>query len=712
MPDKIILRDFRRIQQHLTPAIREHKVSTVSLDIFDTLLARIETPEQVQRAVCRLLAARLGRAFSAEQVWLTRQQAERQLREQAAANGQDYECRFTDLVSAWLQALNDNNNADGFDCPQLIAFVVATEMMLEKQALYVKQGVREFLQWLQRLPVQVIAISDMYLDGELLCELLRDKSLNQYFARTFVSADTGLCKYSGRLFRDVSAQLSIGLDASWVHIGDNPVSDRRAACEVGIQGIWLYEKAELRRREQQQLSVEMAARGSVWKGQHFFSVLSQRLAAEEITDSAQAGGHTGRVDRAGHLSQAAREFYFRYGRDVLGGAFSTFTLGLHERLQRKPVDKLFFMARDGFLFQQLYHQLDNTVADEYIYLSRKVITAAATANGLSRDQAQVAFYNPKQQGLRSVCKVYGLPEAELAALAVQHGFTDFAEPIQDWHDPRLLNFLADDEVQSCIRPVGRKHRDLLETYLEQVGFLGADSVALVDIGWNGTVQKFLKQAFGERADFPRVQGYYFAFVPKMYNDFGAQNFCEGIIHDSRRDNACERIPAEFEEIFEQGARAQGATTVAYQQVGDRVIPVFKSEQAPDRIAEVACNPMVAAMQDGVMLHLQHFLRVQQLTGYSSQELLPYIYGQLERAIVYPSREETQRLTQLVHTEDFGGDDVLDLGERRFGWRDVLQPVQLWQRLRLSAWRYAMFAGMPTGMANFMLRMAYLHAVKK
>ncbi len=137
---------------------------------------------------------------------------------------------------------------------------------------------------------------------------------------------------------------------------------------------------------------------------------------------------------------------------------------------------------------------------------------------------------------------------------------------------------------------GQQHRDLLQRYLEQVGFFAHQRVALVDIGWNGTVQKFLKQAFGQRADFPLLHGYYFAFVPKMYADFGDNNVCEGIIHDSRRGNACERIPAEFEEIFEQGARSHEATTIAYREEDGRVVPVLKADDAPDRQAELACNP--------------------------------------------------------------------------------------------------------------------------
>lgn len=682
---KVILRDWSAVQAWLQPQLQVWQVQTVSLDIFDTLLARIDTPEQVQRSVCRKLAKRLGDTFKVETIWDARQASEQTLRQQAVVQGLDSECRFSELVPAWVERLLGAPN------PELVEFVIRTELELEILALYVKPEVIPFLQWLKRTNTRVLALSDMYLDGHYLGELLNKFELASYFDAVYVSADCLQCKYSGKLYQRVANEQNLE-KSTWVHVGDNPSSDYQAACAQGLQGAWFYEKAELKRIDQQTLAAAMAARASIWSGRYFFAVLQNRLQALTTEDD---------------------DFYFRYGRDVLGAAFSTFMLGLQERLQCKPVEKVFFVARDGYLFQQMYqHLAEPKPEDAYLYLSRRVITAASTADGLTQAQAQIAFYNPKQQGLRSVCRVYGLPEDGLQALAKRHGFKDFAEPIQDWQDPRLLAFLADEEVQACIRPVGAQHRELLEKYLEQEGFFRHQHLALVDIGWNGTVQKFLKQAFGHRADFPIVNGYYFAFVPKMYTNFGKQNYCEGIIHDSRRDNACERIPAEFEEIFEQGARALEATTIAYQETAHGIAPVLKSPHAPDRLAEVACNRMVAAIQEGVMLHWQHFQAVQRLTDYKSSDLLPYVYGLLERAVVYPSREETQYLTRLVHTEDFGHDHVLELGCKALGWQDFLHPQHLWQRIQQSAWRYALLDSIPTSMPNFAFRMAYLHSVRK
>lgn len=692
MPDKLILRDWHAIREYLEPRLTD--IQLVSLDIFDTILYRcVGDPAEVQQAVCRIVGERIQ--LPQEAVWHARQLAEQELRAAAQEQGLDHECSFSALVPRWIKRLPHftvDSSAE-FDLEQ---FIIDTELDLEASVLHTKPDAQVFMDWVREQDIALIAISDMYLDGKFLSELLRRCGILDYFAFVYVSADFQLGKYTGRLFEKMLQMQKLS-PQQVVHIGDNPISDRRMACRMGIQGVWLFEKPDIQRREQQVLSSQMAQRGGIWKGRSFFEMVAQRSEQQQRLQP--------------------QNFHFRYGHEVLGPAFSAFMLGLQERLaqqakQGRAIEKLLFVARDGFLFHKMYQAVGGEIPAEYVYLSRKVITAASVADGLAIEDVVVAFYNPKQRGLESVCKVYALPEDELRPLAAEHGFSDFAEPIHDWADSRLQNFLKDPVVQEIVQQAGRKNRDLLQRYLEQVGLFAHQRVALIDIGWNGTVQKFLKQAFGGREDFPAINGYYFAFVPKMYTDFGDNNVAEGIVHDMRRGNPCERIPAEFEEVFEQGARSQEATTIAYREHQGTVLPVLKPDSAPDRQAELQCNVTVGWMQDGVLHHWEHFRAIQKITGYSSEDLLPYVYGLLERAVVYPTREETQALTQLAHTEDFGHDHVLDLGSQPVRWRDLLRPKRLLQRLEVSAWRYALFSGMPTGFANFAFRVAYLHMVKK
>lgn len=689
MPEKVIMRDWQKIRAWLEPRIEAGKVRLISLDIFDTLLARcVEPPVLVQHAVCRHVGKQVG--IAPRLVWEARQHAEQALRAEAVASGFDHECRYTDLLPRWMDNLFKEHD------PALGKQICQTELALEDMALHIKPDAQVFMDWVREQRVKMVAVSDMYLNHDVLCELLGRKGLLHYFDHVYVSADYQEGKYTGKLFHRVLHGQFVPA-SHVVHIGDNPISDRRVACKEGLQGVWLYEKKDLRRRERLALSARMAERGGIWMGRHFFETVQTRIQQND--------------------SLNPRNFFFRYGRDVLGPAFSVFMQGLQERLERQaksgqPVEKLLFVARDGFMFERMYRDTGGKLPHEYVYLSRKVITAASTADGLDHAKAIVAFYNPKQEGLSSVCKVYGLPEQMLQPLAKEHGFVDFAEPVLDWEDARLHNFLKDKRVQAIVRKVGEKHRALLLRYLEQVGFFKHKRVALVDIGWNGTVQKFLKQAFGKRADFPVLHGYYFAFVPKLYQDFGEDNICEGIVHDSRRGNACERIPAEFEEIFEQGARSWEATTIGYRDCDGHIEPVLKPDSFPDRQAELRCNASVARMQEGILCHWEHFRAAQQLTGYASQALLPYVHGLLERAVVYPTAEEARELTSLVHTEDFGHDHVLELGKRAIGMTDLLRPRRLWQYMKVAAWRYALLDRIPTGLPNFAFRMAYLHTVDK
>lgn len=147
-----------------------------------------------------------------------------------------------------------------------------------------------------------------------------------------MSADNLIGKYSGRLFQYVLDKHQLQA-AQLVHIGDNPISDRKAACQQGIQGIWLFEKGDLKRREQLTLSATMAKRGGIWTGRHFFSLVQARIQQRD--------------------GLRPHNFFYRYGRDVLGAAFSVFMLGLQERLQRQAIEKVLFVARDGYLFERM-----------------------------------------------------------------------------------------------------------------------------------------------------------------------------------------------------------------------------------------------------------------------------------------------------------------------------------------------------------------------
>jgi len=684
--------DFAALQCWLEKRLRT--VRCVSFDIFDTLLARcIEPPGALQYRIAALLAERTGQA-SVEAVLQIRSEVEADLRRAALSDGMDHECHFDPLVEAWVTRLVGHPDVT------LVDFVHQTERELESLALSAKPGVAAMLEWLRVMGIRVIAVSDMYLSHDHVVALLGSCGLARLIDRVYVSSEFGLGKYSGRLHSKV-LELEGFAPAEVVHVGDNLVSDMRAPLSLGMHGVFLDERTQRLRRRRQTLSAEMAQYGGVWRGRHFFEIVDYRMAQDAACQTACA------------------DLFHHYGAHVLGPAFGTFLLGLVEKIEAVRPDKLFFLARDGYLFEKMYArwrelepQGEPWPEPVYVYASRRVVATSSVAEGLRHDQAVVALYNPKQQGLLSVLKTFGLPVELFADLAREHGFDELGQPLDDWGDPRLHAFLGDERVQARVRPIGEAARSRLQRYFEQQGFFASECVALVDIGWNGTIQKFLRDSFGRRPDYPDVHGWYFAFVAAMHGDFGMGERIEGVIQDARSGDPYERTPMDFEELFEQGARSGEGTTLGYDEDAGRVVPVLKDDLAPDRRGEIACNPLIERFQDGVLDHLTHFHAAWRLTGYRAVDIKPYVLALLERAVVYPTREEVEEISRLVHTEDFGHDHTLDIGLAPVRYRDVFRPRQLYLRLRHQPWKFAAFAHFRWMFPAWLFRLVHLMDVRR
>ncbi|MES9943782.1 MAG: glycosyltransferase [Candidatus Thiodiazotropha sp.] len=659
-----------------------HRLKCVSFDIFDTLLARvIEPPEAVQMAVCRELAAILGGDHTAASVCQARQKAELHLRTLARENRGDGECHFNDLVDDWVEQLDA-----GIPKQRLATLIHEIEVEMECLALYVKPGMLELLDWIKQQDLTLIATSDMYLGERHIQEILSDKELLHKLDELHVSSESGLCKHSGKLFQHILEQHGWSPE-ELLHIGDNPISDSQALLAQGGIGLHLHEKHELIRRRHQALHHEMCHHGGPWPGMWFSQVYDALLAQQ--------------ADR-----QEENSFFYRYGRHQLAPVFNIFMAGLIEAVRRDRIDKLFFVARDGFIFQQLYQlwKGDDCPQGDYLYASRKTIMAASISQGMTIDQARMALFNPKQQGLLSILKTFGLDRDEFEAHAHRHGFKAMDKPLTDHRDRRLKSFLDDPEVQAKISAYGTLCQERLERYLEQMGFFTHHNIAFVDIGWNGTIQKYLKRAFGHRHDFPKMSGYYFAFVGKIHKEFGKDNRVHGLLYDANSDQEAFKTAAEFEELFEQGARSLEATTLGYADDEGTISPILKQDDTADRIAEIHCNESIIQIHTGILSSTEAFINAHRLTGLDFAQLRPYGFALLERSIIYPTRDEVEHITGLAHSEDFGHENILNLKAPPIRLGGVLfHPRAVWHNLLNAPWKAAMFVDLPTKAWNFMFR---------
>ncbi|MES9976566.1 MAG: hypothetical protein ABW094_20080, partial [Candidatus Thiodiazotropha sp.] len=204
--------------------------------------------------------------------------------------------------------------------------------------------------------------------------------------------------------------------------------------------------------------------------------------------------------------------------------------------------------------------------------------------------------------------------------------------------------------------------------------------------------------------FPKMSGYYFAFVGKIHKEFGEDNRVHGLLYEANSDPEAFKTATEFEELFEQGARSLEATTTGYADDDGMISPILKPNDSADRVAEIQCNESIKQIHAGVQSSTEAFVNAYRLTGVNFDQLRPYGFALLERAIIYPTRDEIEHITGLAHSEDFGHENILNLKSPpvRLGGL-LLHPRAVWHNLLNAPWKAAMFADLPTHLWNFMFR---------
>ncbi|CAK0759822.1 HAD superfamily hydrolase (TIGR01549 family) [Gammaproteobacteria bacterium] len=664
--------------------VRLDGVQLLSFDIFDTLLERlIDPPDHVKlisgRALVRHLGVHFGKVQTLPELMSLRADVEARLRHECQANDKDHECRFSDLAAEMARLLR------GAPDPELAAWIVAEELRAEMDCLYVKPGMVSLLEGLRQRGLRIVAVSDMYLDQAHLETLLEQLDLARFIDRVYVSSETDIGKHTGRLFHHVLETEGVTA-AAMLHIGDNPHSDVRMPFDIGIRSLWLDDRANNRRRTILRGHAWLAIKNPYWRGRHLLQLIAPA---------------------------PSQGFAFDLGFSYLGPIFCCFIQGVIEKVREHRIERLFFLAREGDLFLRLFEYLAPHLMEpeeipvvEYLYVSRKSTAPAALAKGLAFETSLAPLHNPQQRGLSSLCRTFDIPPEGLREIAARHGY-EIDQPIHDWQSQRYRRLIEDPEFQSLVIRLGSECRTLLGDYLAQHGFFSAQRVGLVDIGWNGSSQRYFQDAYGEREDYPHVFGLYLGWMHGIRHSFDPErNTLFGLMYDVRRKNWLEDGVSRFEELFEEGARALHATTLGYVRNADgRVEPVLKDDAAPDRRAELLMNPQIEAFRAGTMGFAGRFVHAMRLTGYDFEDIRPFMMTLIERVVAQPTREEAQMLTQITHSEDFGFDAVMHLKHDRLSLRNLLAPKSLLRRLRTSNWIYG--SGRLTGLPGLNLLLRYL-----
>ncbi len=629
---------------------------TISFDLFDTLfIRRIHNPDMVKPAVARYIsgkAASLGIRLTWEEIQALRDQYETEQRTETSKQFEDHEACYPDYMHRVLSYIFKAKMTD-----DILEEVTTYELKIET-AMIVPRA--ELVAWIKTLHAQrkkILIVSDIYLPSHHLKRLLDHFGLMPYVFDVVSSADTFLAKASGKAFPMLTEKFDLNTDR-WMHIGDNPISDGVRPLENGIRSLVIEDRHEKYRKMIVRIYAIFSNFRPFWKGR----MLQQLMLPLE------------------QENQPCQKLYVE-GYNFLAPLIGTFIRGVEEKVQQAGIDRVYFFSREGLTFKKFWDKVipylyprESAPDSRYLYVSRMALAGASCAYyGLPQTKADIAFLPPGNRDMRDFCRVFSLDIDPLLPIMEKHGLRE-DDPVSPAHAPsadqtgetknyhymfRLL--IEDPDFQEEIKRQAKPHNDALQQYLEKEHFFDQTDVGLVDVGWMGSIQRFLYDAVKHREDKPRFHGFLLAASRGMPYPTLADNDVEGVIYDRINFDFAASSIMYNRDLFEEACRAPHPTLAGYQLTQDTFELVFRTTDDSIGKAEAVQDDYFAPLQQGILDAASRFGAAMAIMGYTYEDLMPWIRYLLVSKMAFPKADEIRFLKHKFHVDDIHGTHKLPKG---------------------------------------------------
>ncbi|MNU37764.1 D-glucose-1-phosphatase [compost metagenome] len=604
----------KTVEKRFEEAIRGAKIA--SFDMFDTLVQRTVHPSAVQRQVVIVAADESG--LPVDRVQELRHVAWEMTASASSSQGLDHEGKFSDWMRQWAWLMSIEPGAVVSNTEKFADRLTGLEIRLEGETLRANHDVSSLVKTARSAGLRVVVTSDMYLEKKHLAALLNNVGI--YADEIFVSSEYGMTKRSGRLFRRMAETLGAS-HGEIVHIGDNIDADIEGAAKanLGITAIRYDKPDRLKRMRQKEFA---------W---------SQFSATGEAGELIRIAAEDGSAD--------LRSGFIGYGHDVFGPAISTFVKRVAEIAEEREIDKVYFMAREGFLLKMIYElyqkaqgKAEGTVPAGYLCVSR-LTTLKVTSSAYGLREMALGTVHAQTSIRKALGSLLGNDE-QLARIAANYGFEDLDTQFDQCVHPMFHLLLRDEKLNETIISNRDAARAEMERYLESISFFDDANVLLVDVGWAGQIQESFDTFLKDTGRPVNVYGAYLATNHAAELRRAGRQILIPVIADRNKKNYYVNSMFRNVDLLETICRAPHGSVIGYRDGA----PIEASGEK--RSIELADDPMLSQMQKGVALYAANYFRIAKAYGITSRQTMSTAVTSLLRLHRFPETQEA-RVHQAV-----------------------------------------------------------------
>lgn len=331
---------------------------------------------------------------------------------------------------------------------------------------------------------KIFVLTDTYMPLDFMKELF-DKNGLEGYTKLYVSSEVQAVKADGSMYSFFLHENHLSV-TDVIHIGDSRKSDLKEARKQGIKSILIP------RYISDKGGAEKNKRDIEWNFLSSFIDNSYRNYMYDVENNHNC-----------NLSQ-----YYEFGYKKFGPLLLGLVHWISAKTDSDELNRLFFLSRDGFIikkaFDMCYPQRD--IKTYYLEVSRKSLRIPILWLDTSFDIIASMLSTSKLVSVNSLFDGLGLNIEEYQEVLLKCGLNkDMVFESGTLKDNTVLkelyNLLQDDIVKKSL-----EQYELLKQYLKQNEVCG--KFGIVDIGYAGSMQRYLEQALDAMNVEHDIQGYY------------------------------------------------------------------------------------------------------------------------------------------------------------------------------------------------------------
>lgn len=623
--------------------LQQGDIEVLSLDIFDTIIYRlVPEPKDVFLLLARELKAKGLIADNTTDATFARyrMEAESDARDRQRVKTGENEITIEEIYRTFPKGYR----AEGTSVQDFIKEEVETE----KKLIRFDADIVNLIKYAHENKIKVVLVSDMYLQQSNIEYLL--EGIIQYVDQVFMSTTHRTFKAEG-LFDIAIEKLGVSPEKI-LHIGDNYEADVQPAVERNMNVLhWTVFQESFEEVLQKEYPFFLSKRGGSLNdnyGDFGLTSLRRRIPM--------------------HVPQNysnEEAFYFNAGGQIIGPSLVSFCQWALEKCRKQGLKKIYCLMREGRIFKKIFDILQegeaNPIETVETFVSRKSLIKASLFHAKTEEIVDFIL-RPTPLTIVEAHQELGLTKEDLKGIPLGLDTVLDNKPVIREY---IRSIVLKPKLRGRIIESAKEVRDNALKYFNSIADLENEKqIFVVDLGYNGSIQKFMQKIFHQ--DYPDIQtiGCYLLTNEAIADLMTVGGRAEGFLTDGGQPVDIAHTVSRSPEVLEQSLMPDCGSTKAYDDQGKPILKEYTMDAEQTKQIQI--------VQEGIYAFAQYWKQHQQdhLQEFSPQDLVRKHQKTLFRFITQPNEIEIEFFGSWQHDDNFAFDQK----------RSLIEPIEVGEKL--------------------------------